>query len=124
MEKKKFVVILTSSHDRPEVVAGSMQLAVNMLAFDMEVDFFLMDNAALLAKKGFSETLTWQKKDQFSPIHELQKTLIEDFGVKFYICASCVKHNGLDAAELVDNAEIKPGSFLAEMLAERQALTF
>lgn len=123
--QKKFVFILTSSHDRPDVVAGAMQLATNMrAAHDIELDFFLMDNAALLAKKGFAETLVWQKKDEFSPVSELMKTLIEDFGVKFYVCASCVKHFGLDKAELVPNSEIRPGSFLAEMLLTREGLTF
>ncbi|MEJ2683403.1 MAG: DsrE family protein [Candidatus Sulfobium sp.] len=124
MEKKKFVFIITHSYDRPDLVAGAMQLATNMKAFDAELDFFLMDQGVLLAKKGFAETLTWQKKDEFSPAHELMKTLIEDFGVKFYICASCVKHYGLDKAELVGNAEIKPGSFLGEMLMQREGLTF
>ncbi len=125
-EQKKFVFILTSSYDRPEMVAGAMQLAVNMKAFDAELCFFLMDKAAPLAKKGFAETITWQASDQFSPLPELIKTLTEDFDVKFYICASCVKHQGLEGAELVEGAEIKPGSFLGQMLMEleREALTF
>ncbi len=124
MADKKFVFILTQSYDKPDVIAGAMQLATNMKALDIEVDFFLMEGAALLAKKGFAETLIWQKKDEFSPIHELLKTLTEDFGVKFYVCASCVKHYDLGEAELIPNAEIKPGTFLAEMLLERQSLTF
>jgi predicted peroxiredoxin len=124
MENKKFVFIITHSHDRPDIAAGAMQLATNMLAFDTEVDFFLMDDGALLAKKGYAETLIWQKKDQFSPLPELIKTLTEDFDVKFYVCASCVKHHDLDKVELIKNAEIKPGSFLGEMLLERQGLTF
>lgn len=124
MEKKKFVFVITHSFDRPDLAAGALQLAVNMRAFDAEVDFFLMDNGALLGKKGFAESLTWQKKDEFSPIPQLMKSLIEDFGAKFYICASCVKHYDLDKAELVSNAEIKPGSFLGEMLMERQGMTF
>jgi predicted peroxiredoxin len=124
MEKKKFVFIITHSYDRPDLVAGAMQLATNMKAFDAELDFFLMDQGVLLAKEGFAETLTWQKKDEFSPVHELMKTLIEDFEVKFYICASCVKHYQLDGAKLVKNAEAKPGSFLGEMLMQREGLTF
>lgn len=125
MENKKFVFIITHSYDRPDVVAGALQLASNMKAFDIDLVFFLMDNGVLLAKKGFAETL-WdiQKKDEFSPAHELLKTLVEDFDVKVYICASCVKHYSLDKAELVKNAEIKPGSFLGEMLLERQSVTF
>ena len=124
MEKKKFLFIITKSHENPDVVAGAMQLAVNMKAFDIELDFFLMDSGALLAKKGFAETLVWQKKNEFSPLHSLIKTLAEDFGVRFYICASCVKHYELDKAELIPNATTKPGSFLAEMLLDRQSLTF
>ena len=122
-ENKKFVFIITHSFDNPDVVAGAMQLATNMKAFDMELDFFLMDKGVLLAKDGFAGTLTWQKKDEFSPVAELMKTLV-DLGAKFYVCASCVKHYELDKAKLVPNAEIKPGSFLAEMLLERQNLTF
>jgi predicted peroxiredoxin len=123
MEKKKFVFIITRSYDNPDVLAGAMQLATNMKALDTEVDFFLMDRGVLLAKKGFAETLTWQKKDEFSPAGELLQTLT-DFGVKFYICASCVKHYELDKVELIPNSEPKPGSFLAEMLLERQSLSF
>ncbi len=123
MENKKFVFIITKSYDNPDVVAGAMQLATNMKAFDIELDFFLMDKGVLLAKKGFAETLEWQKKDEFSPVAELIKTLT-DLGAKFYICASCVKHYGLDKAEKIPNSEAKPGSFLAEMLLERQSLSF
>ncbi len=124
MAKKKFVFIITESYSNPDKVAGALQLATNMKAFDTDIDFFLMDKGALLAKKGFAETLTWQKKDEFSPIADLMKTLIDDFGVKFYICASCVKHYELDKAALIQNSEAKPGTFLAEMLLEREGLTF
>jgi hypothetical protein len=35
-----------------------------------------------------------------------------------------VKHYELDKVELIENSEVKPGSFLGEMLLERQSLTF
>ena len=124
MPKKKFVFIITHSFDRPDLVAGALQLAANMKAFDAELDFFLMDNGVLLAKEGFAETLVWQKKGQFSPVHELMKTLIGDLDAKFYICASCVKPYGLEGAEWVKNAEVRPGSYLGELLMKRQNVTF
>jgi predicted peroxiredoxin len=124
MADKKFVFIITHSYDNPDKVAGALQLATNMKALDATLDFFLMDRGALLARKGFAETLTWQKKDEFSPLVDLIRTLAEDFGVKFYICASCVKHYDLDKAALIANSEVKPGSFLGEMLLEREGLTF
>lgn len=124
MAEKKFVFIITHSYDNPDKVAGALQLATNMKAMDINLDIFLMDRGVLLAKKGFAEPLTYQKKDEFSPIADLLKTLTEDFDVKLYICASCVKHYELDKVELLKNSEIRPGTFLAEMLLEREGLTF
>lgn len=124
MAQKKFIFIITHSFDRPDLAAGAFQLAANMRAFDIDVDFFLMDNGALLAKKGYAETMTWQRKDQFAPVHELMKTLTEDFNCRFFICASCVKHFELDQVEVIANSEVKPGSYLAELLLEREALSF
>lgn len=125
MAQKKFVFIITHSHSRPDLAAGAMQLATNMKAFDADLVFFLMDEGVLLAKKGFADTLAdLQKKDEFSPVNQLVKTLAEDFAVKFYICASCVKSHGLEKGELIPNAEVRPGSFLGEMLMEREGLTF
>jgi predicted peroxiredoxin len=124
MEKKKFVFIINHSFDKPDMAAGALQLAANMKAFETELDFFLINEGVLLAKKGFAESITWQKKDGFSPIHELLRTLTEDFGVNFYICASCVKPYGLEGAELIKKAAPKPGSFLGELLMERQSVSF
>ncbi len=124
MAEKKFVFILHHSFDRPDKAAGALQLAANMRAFDIELDFFLINEGVMLAKKGFAETITWQKREGFSPISRLLRTLIEDFGVRFYVCASCVKPYGLEDAELIENAEVRPGSFLGELLLERDNISF
>jgi len=124
MADKKFVFILNHSFDKPDTAAGALQLAANMKAFDTELDFFLFNEGVMLARKGFAETITWQKKEGFSPLHELLKTLTEDFGVNFYICASCVKAYNLEGAEFIKNASIKPGSFLGQLLMERQSVSF
>jgi predicted peroxiredoxin len=125
MAGKQFVFILTTSESRPDMPAGALQLATNMKAFEATLDLFLMDEGALLAKPGYAEALAArQKPGGFSPVHTLLKTLVEDFGVKIYVCASCVKPNGLDPANLAFGAQVKPGSFLGEMLMEREGLTF
>ena len=125
MAEKKFVFILMTSESRPDVPAGALQLATNMKAFDAEIDLFLMDEGALLAKPGYAEALAArQKPGGFSPVDTLLKTLVEDFGVRVFVCASCVKPNGLDPANLAFGAAVKPGSFLGEMLMEREGLTF
>ena len=122
MENKEFVFIITHSFDKIEKAAGALQLAANLAAFDAKIDFFLMNEGAFLAKKGFAESMTWQKA--FSPVAGLIKSLVEDFDCKFYICASCVKPYGLEGTEWIKNAEVKPGSYLGELLMKRQGLTF
>ena len=122
MEKKEFVFILTHSFDAIERSAGALQLAANMAAIDAKIDFFLMNEGVHLARKGFAETMTWQKS--FSPVKELIKSLVEDFNCKFYVCASCVKPYGLEGVELIKNAEVKSGLYLGELLMKRQGLTF
>lgn len=122
VENKEFIFILTTSYNAIEKAAGALQLAANMTAFDAKVDFFLMNEGAILAKKGFAESVTYQKA--FSPVAEMIKSLVEDFDCKFYVCASCVKPYGLEGMELIKNAEVKPGSYLGELLMKRQGLTF
>lgn len=122
MENKEFVFIVTHSYDKIEKAAGALQLAANMAAFDAKIDFFLMNEGVFLAREGFAGSVTWQKA--FSPVAELIRSLSQDFGCKFYICASCVKPYGLEGAQLIRNAEIKPGSYLGELLMKRQGLTF
>ena len=125
MADKKFVFILTTSESRPDLPAGALQLATNMKANDAVLDVFLMDEAALLAKPGYAEALAArQKPGGFSPAHTLLKTLVEDFGVKLYVCASCVKPSGLDPKNLAFGAVVMPGSYLGELLMEREGLTF
>jgi len=122
MENKEFVFIITHSVDDPERAAAALQLASNMLAFDARIDFFLMLRGVHLARKDFADQITWQHA--FSPLKELIKTVTEDFGCRFYVCASCVEPEGIKDAELIENAEIKPGSFLGELLMQRQNVTF
>lgn len=122
MENKEFVFIITHSYDKIEKAAGALQLAANMAAFYAKIDFFLLNEGVHLARKGFAESVTYQKA--FSPVAELMKSLAEDFDCKFYVCASCVKPYGLEGVEFIRNAEVKPGSYLGELLMKRQGLTF
>ncbi len=122
MVNKEFVFILRTLYNAIEKAAGALQLAVNMAAFDAKIDSFLMNVGAFLAKKGFAESVTYQKA--FSPVAELIQSLVEDFNCKFYLCASCVKPYGLEGAEFSKNAEVKPGTYLGELLMKRQGLTF
>jgi predicted peroxiredoxin len=66
---KEFVFILTTLYSAIERAAGKLQLAVNMAAFDANIDFFLMNESAFLAKKGIAESITYKKA--FYPVAKL-----------------------------------------------------
>ena len=125
MADKKFAFILTTAGSRPDIPAGALQLATNMKANDAELVVFLMDEAAHLVKPGYAEALAArQKPGGFSPVHTLLKTLVEDFGVPVHVCASCVKVEGLDPKNLAFGADVRPGSYLGELLLTHEGLTF
>jgi predicted peroxiredoxin len=122
MENKEFVFIITNSYNAPEKAAAAFQLATNMLAFDAKIDFFLLNEGAFIARKGFVESVSWQKG--FSPLKDLVKTVTEDFGCRIYVCASCADSYGMKKEDMIEAAEIKPGSYLGELLMSRQNVTF
>jgi predicted peroxiredoxin len=108
MENKEFVFVITHSYDAIERAAAALQLATNMMAFDAKIDFFLMNEGVHLARKGFVESVTWQKG--FSPVADLMKSLVEDFDCKFYIAPLAL--NPTLKGGWIKNAEVKPGSWV------------
>ncbi len=119
MEKKKFIFILSHASKNPIEAMGLMRIAANMKAFnsDATVDFFFVDEAVLLAKRGYAETITMQMEGQIVSIGELMNTLI-DFNVKFFVCPAFMPAFGVTKEDLIENAEIKPSSHLGELLLE------
>lgn len=97
MEKKEFVFIQTPSCDAIERSAGVLQLAANMAVIDGTTAFFLMNEGVRLARKGFAESIIWQKN--VSQVATLMTSLPEEFDSKFFVCASYVKPNGVELKE-------------------------
>lgn len=67
MAEKKFVFILNHSFDQPDRAAAALQLAANMKAFDVNLDFFLLNEGVMLAKKGFAETIQDRRRTASRP---------------------------------------------------------
>lgn len=117
---KKFLFILAHASKKPIEAMGLMRIAANMKAFDESctVDFFLIDEAVLLAKKGYADTITLTMEGQTVVIGELLKTLIDDFQVKFYVCPAFMPMFGVTKEDLIGNVEMRPSSHLGELLLE------
>lgn len=119
MEPRKFVFILSTPVKKPVEAVGLMRVAANMKAFDSDVivDFFLIDEGVLIAKKGVAETITVELEGQKTSIGELMD-ILREFDVKFYVCHAFMPSFGVKEDELIGNAEIKASAFLGELLMD------
>lgn len=119
MDNKKFVFILSSPLKKPVEAVGLMRVASNMKAFDdsVVIDFFLIDEGVLLAKKGVADTINVELEGQKSSVGELMEILSE-FDVKFFVCHAFMPAFGVKEEDLIENAEIKASSYLGELLLE------
>jgi predicted peroxiredoxin len=120
MEKKKFIAILSHATENPMEVVVLMKIATNMKAFDdeVEIDFFLVGEGVQLAKKGIAETISVEMEGQKVMVAEMLTTLLEDFGVKFFVCHGFMPSYGLKKEDLIDNTEVKSSSYLGELLLD------
>lgn len=120
MEGKKFIFILSHTTERPMEVVGLLKIATNMKAFDdsIELDLFLIGEGVQLAKKGIAESISVELEGQKVQAAEMLNTLIDDFGVKLYVCHAFMPDYGMTKEDLVANAELKSSSYLGELMLD------
>jgi predicted peroxiredoxin len=120
MDKKKWIFLLSHATESPLEAIVLMKVAINMKAFDdeAEIDFFLMGEGVQLAKKEMADTISMELEGQKVVVGEMLKTLIEDFGVKFYVCHAFMPSYGMTKDDLIDNVEVKSSSYLGELFLD------
>lgn len=120
MEKKKYIFVASHATQNPMEVIGLMKIATNMKAFDdeIELDFFLIGEGVQLAKKGIAETLSMEMEGQTVNVAELLNTLVDDFGIKLFVCHAFLPAFGMIKEDLIESAELKSSSYLGELLLE------
>jgi predicted peroxiredoxin len=120
MEKKRYLFILSHAAENPSEAVVLMKIATNMKAFDdeAEIDFFLMGEGVLLAKKGVAEGLSAELEGQKVAVGELLTMLTEDFGCKLYVCHAFMPSYGVKEEDLIEGAQMKSSSYLGELLLD------
>lgn len=120
MEKKKYIFVLSHSTSKPIEAIGLMKIAMNMKAFDdnVELDFFLIGEGVQLAKKGVADTISMEMEGQKIVVGEMLNTLIEDFNVKFFVCHAFMSAFSISKDDLIRNSEVKASSYLGELMLD------
>ena len=118
---EKLVIMVTHSPNHPEHVTIPLVMAVAALASDVEVVMGLQADGVEIAVKGAAEKVN---AEGFPPLAKLLADYAE-LGGKLLLCGPCIKSRHIEAADLLDNAEVVAAArFVAEITSATNALVY
>jgi predicted peroxiredoxin len=115
----RVIVSCTHGEEAPDRVLVSYLTAGAALDQGKEVVMWLTSEGVRLALQGYVDPI---RAEQDPPVDRVHAQFIEKGG-RFYVCPICFNERGLDAGELVDNAELKGATPLMEFAGDG-AMTF
>ena len=115
----RVIVGCTHGEQDPDRVVVSYLTAGAALDQGKQVVMWLSSEGVRLALRGYVDPI---RHDQEPPVKRLHEQFIEKGG-RFYVCPICFNERELDAAELVENAELQGATPLMEF-ARDGAMTF
>jgi uncharacterized protein len=115
----RVIVSCTAGEEAPDRVVVSYLTAGAALDQGKEVVMWLTSEGVRLALRGYVDPI---RAEQDPPVDRVHAQFIEKGG-RFYVCPICFNERGLDAGELVDNAELKGATPLMEFAGDG-AMTF
>jgi predicted peroxiredoxin len=115
----RVIVSCTHGEEAPDRVLVSYLTAGAALDQGKEVVMWLTSEGVRLALRGYVDPI---RAEQDPPVDRVHAQFIEKGG-RFYVCPICFNERGLDAGELVGNAELKGATPLMEFAGDG-AMTF
>jgi predicted peroxiredoxin len=115
----RVIVGCTHGHEDPDRVVVSYLTAGAALDRGSEVVMWLTSEGVRLALRGYVDPI---RADLDPPVKRVHDQFIEKGG-RFFVCPICFGERGLDAGELVPNAELKGATPLMEFAGDA-AMTF
>jgi predicted peroxiredoxin len=115
----RVIVGCTHGEEDPDRVVVSYLTAGAALDQGKEVVMWLSSEGVRLALRGYVDPI---RADADPPVKRVHDQFI-DKGGRFFVCPICFNERGLDAADLVQNAELKGATPLMEFAGDG-AMTF
>ena len=115
----RVIVGCTHGDEDPDRVVVSYLTAGAALDQGKEVVMWLTSEGVRLALRGYVDPI---RADLDPPIKRVHDQFI-DKGGRFFVCPICFNERGLDAGDLVQNAELKGATPLMEFAGDG-AMTF
>jgi predicted peroxiredoxin len=118
---EKIVIMVTHGTKHPEHVSIPFVMAVAALASDVEVVIGLQADGVEVAVKGAADSVA---AEGFPPLSKLLADYAE-LGGKLLLCGPCVKSRHIEAADMLENAEVVAAArFIAEITSATNALVY
>ena len=115
----RVIVGCTHGEEDPDRVVVSYLTAGAALDQGKEVVMWLTSEGVRLALRGYVDPI---RADLDPPIKRVHDQFIDKAG-RFFVCPICFNERGLDAGDLVQNAELKGATPLMEFAGDG-AMTF
>ena len=115
---KKYMMIITHSHDEPYRTCTAMGLASCLISEGADLSLFFMCEGAKLMQKGVAETI---EGENIAPVRD-SLPLILDGNPKLYVCKVDLKNFNIPHNELLDGVEIVSLITISTHMMERETL--
>lgn len=118
MEKIDLLITLTAHENDANNVTIAFTMGMNAADKGYNTVILLLSNAVSLAEKGYADKI--DIGEPFKPIKELLPAYLAGGG-RIAVCSACMKHNGIEATNLIDGAEVVMADFVVDgiMAAEK-----
>ncbi|WP_343013369.1 DsrE family protein [Gemella morbillorum] len=118
MKKIDFLITLTAHENDANNVTIAFTMGLQAAQKGYDTVILLLSNAVALAEKGYADKI--DIGEPFKPIKELLPAYLASGG-RIAVCSACMKHNGVDEANVIDGVEVVTADFVIDgiMAAEK-----
>lgn len=118
MKKIDFLITLTAHENDANNVTIAFTMGLQAAQKGYDTVILLLSNAVALAEKGYADKI--DIGEPFKPIKELLPAYLAAGG-RIAVCSACMKHNGVDEANVINDVEVVTADFVIDgiMAAEK-----
>jgi len=117
---KKFLIVITHSHDDQDRSNAAVGMAVSLLSDGADIALFFVFEGAKMARKGVAETIAGA---HMTPVSELFPMILEA-EIPMYVCSACVKKYNIPEAEIVKGVKISTLPTVTAEMMDRETILF
>ena len=117
---KKYLMVVTHSHDDRDRANAAIGMAVSLLSDGADLALFFVFEGAEMARKGVAETI---EGEFMTPVRELFPMLLEA-NPPMYVCGACVKKYKIPEDEIVAGIKIATLPTVTAEMLDRETIMF